>query len=325
VLVLNEEEIRRTISMPGAVEAVEGAFAALARGEARLPEAIYLDVAEFNGDVHVKGAHVQSAPHYVFKVASGFYDNPKRGLPVGGGLVMVFDAATGFPSALLLDNGYLTDVRTGAAGAVAAKRLAREKLRKVGLIGAGVEAGYQLRALVAVREVPRVHVWSRTRRRAGAFAHAMASELGLDVVVEDSVEAAVRDADLVVTVTPSRKPLVRAEWLSPGAHVSALGSDGPVKRELEPEVLARADVLIADRLEQCLHDGELHHGVDSGAIRKTDVAGELGDVVIGKIPGRTDPDQITVCDLTGVGVQDAAIASLALEGARALGLGRPME
>jgi ectoine utilization protein EutC len=321
VLLLTEAELRRAVGMEQVVEAVEEAFAALARGEARLPGVLHLEVPEAEGEVHVKGAHLRGAPSFVCKVASGFYRNPERGLPVGSGLVMVFDASTGFPRALLLDNGYLTDLRTGAAGAVAARYLARPELTKVALVGAGVAARYQLRALRLVRAVPEVHVWSRTSERAEGFAREIEEELGLRVRPVHDLEAAVRDADLVVTATPAREPLIRADWLVPGVHVTALGSDGPEKQELDVEVLARADVVIADHLAECLRRGELHHAVRDGAIREDDVAGELGDVIMGRVSGRTDPDQITVADLTGVGVQDAAAGTLALERALAMGLG----
>lgn len=317
VRVVGEPEILAAVSVAAAIDAVAGAFAALARGEARLPDVINLDIPESRGEVHVKGAHLAGAPYYAFKLATGFYGNRERGLPTGGGLVLVGDAATGFPVALLLDDGYLTELRTGAAGAVAARHMARQRLSKVAVIGAGVQARFQLRCLAAVRELPSIAVWSRSPERAKACASEVAAELGVEIAAAPTVEAAVRDADLVVTVTPSREPLVRAEWLAPGVHVTAVGSDGPAKQELDVGVLARADRVIADHLGQCLRLGEIHHAVAAGAISQADVTGELGDVVMGHIAGRESDDEITVCDLTGVGVQDAAIAAAAMT---ALGL-----
>lgn len=325
MLVVHEEQIRASVSMADAIDAVERAFAALSRGEARLPDVIYMDFTEFDGETHMKAAHMTGTPYFVAKVASGFYRNPERGLPVGSGLVLVFDASTGAPAAILLDNGYLTDLRTGAAGAVAARHLARSRLSKVAMIGSGLEAGFQLRALAEVREVPPVAAWSRTRERAEGFAARMRGELGLDVRVAASVEEAVRGADLVITATPSRQPIVMAEWIGPGTHVTALGSDGPDKQELAVELLAKADLLVADHLEQCARKGEIHHGLASGAITLEDVTGELGDVIDGRVAGRTSDEQITVCDLTGVGVQDAAVGALAFERARAAGSGAELE
>ena len=326
MLILTEKEIRQAVSMPEAMMAVEEAFAALARGEAQLPDVIGLEVPEVNGEFHVKGAHLQGNPFAVFKVASGFWENPARGLPVGTGLMMAFDATTGFPAALLLDNGYLTDLRTGAAGGVAANYLANPVVEKMAIIGSGLQARYQLRAVAGVRQLDgRVAVWSRNREHAEAFAREMVAELEVDVGVAPDIEVALRNAALVVTTTPSREPLIEAGWLSRGVHINAIGSDAPDKQELDVSVLARADIVIADRLNQCVRLGEIHHAVEAGIMDVDDVAGELGDLIIGQAPGRTSDDQITVCDLTGVGVQDAAIASLALEKAREMGLGSELE
>ncbi len=325
VLLLREEEIRRAVTMAEAVDAVEEAFAALARGDARLPDVINLDIPEAHGEVHVKGAHLKGSPCFVIKIASGFYDNTKLGLPSGSGLMLAFDAATGFPTALLLDNGYLTDVRTGAAGAVAAKYLSKPVLDKVAVIGTGIQARHQLRALAVVRDIPRVAMWGRTANHAEQAAGEMADELDVDVRVAPSIETALRGADLIITVTPSRESLIEAGWVERGAHITAVGSDGPDKQELDVGVLDRASLIIADRLSQCLRLGEIHHAVQAGVISAEDVAGELGEVIIGQVPGRTDEHQITVCDLTGVGVQDAAIALLAIQKAKQMKLGEPIE
>lgn len=308
-----------------AVDSIEAAFAALTRGEARLPDAISLAFPEEHGDVHVKGAHLKNAPYFAFKIASGFYDNPRKGLSSAGGLMLVFDATTGFPVALLLDNGYLTSLRTGAAGAVAARYLSRSRLTKVAVIGAGTQGRFQVRALSVVRDVPNVFVWDCVPTYAEHYHREMTQELGVEVTVSPSIEAAVRGADLIVTVTPSRQPLVQADWLSPGVHINAVGSDEPEKQELDVSVLARADLIIADRLSQCLRFGEIHHAVQSGVIHADAVGGELGDVIAGHVRGRTDDQQITVCDLTGVGVQDAAIATLAYRNALRMGLGEAVE
>ncbi len=325
ILKLREEEIRRAVTAAEAVDAIEEAFAALARGEARLPDVINLDIPEAHGEVHVKGAHLKGAPVFVIKIASGFYDNPEKGLPSGSGLMLAFDATTGFPAALLLDNGYLTDLRTGAAGAVAAKFLSKPVLDKVAVIGTGIQARFQLRALAVVRDITRVAMWGRTKAHAEQAAEEMADELGADVRVAPSIETALRGADLIITVTPSREPLIEAGWVERGSHITAVGSDGPDKQELDVAVLDRATLIVADRLSQCLRLGEIHHAVKAGVISAEDVAGELGQVIIGQVSGRTDEHQITVCDLTGVGVQDAAIATLAIQKAKQMGLGEPIE
>jgi len=311
--VLRRSEVEALCTMEGIVASVEEAFGSLARGEAQLPAVLGMTFDEADGEVHAKGAHLLGSPEFVIKVSTGFYRNPALGLPSSGGCVLVFSATNGQLEWLLLDNGLITDLRTGAAGAVAAKHLARKRLSKVAIIGAGIQARQQLRALAVVRQVPAVEVWSL--QGAEAYADEM-SAAGFKVTPVRTAREAVVGADLIITVTPSKKPIVQAEWLVPGVHVNAVGADMPGKQELDAEVLARADVVIADRLEQCLQWGEIHNSIAAGAISPADVDGELGDVVIGRIPGRTDEGQITVCDLTGVGVQDAAAASSIVSEAR---------
>ncbi len=259
----------------------------------------------------------QACRYVAVKVASGFYDNPKRGLPTGAGLMMLFDAATGFPAALLLDNGYLTDVRTGAAGAVAAEALAPADITTVGVIGSGIQARQQVICLRQVRRFSRVVAWSIDPPGLADYVSEMRATLGVEVIAASGPEAVVRAADLLVTTTPSRVPIVRAEWLHAGQHVTAVGSDGPGKQELEAAVLGACDLVVVDRLSQCRRLGELQHALAAGVMTEDRVHAELGQVVAGVKPGRTRADQLTVVDLTGVGFQDTAIACRAFERARA--------
>jgi len=324
MILLTEQEIRDSVDMGVAIDAVEEAFAALGRGEVTQPPPIGLDIPPVDAEIHVKGAHIHGAEHFVFKLVSGFYRNPDIGLPMASGLVLVFDANNGQPAGLLFDNGYLSDVRTGAAGAVVARHLAPREVRKVAVIGAGMQARMQLRALARVRELPAVSIWNRHPERAQQCAAEMADELDLDVQAVARIEDAVEGANLIVTVTLARDPLLRAEWIGPGTHITAVGSDGPDKQELDVEVLARADLVVADRLAQCVELGEIHHAVDAGRLQADDCV-ELGAIAAGQAPGRASDEQITVADLTGVGVQDAAIAGATLQAARAKGFGREIE
>lgn len=324
LLLLTEQEIRDSIDMDTAIEVVEKGFAALARDQVTQPPPIGLDIPEREAEVHVKGAHIHGEDTFTFKLVSGFYQNPSMGLPMASGLVLVFDAERGFPTGLLFDNGWLSDLRTGAAGGVVARHLAPRTIDKVAVVGAGMQARMQLRALSRVREISSVAIWNRHPERARGCADEMAAELGLSVEVVGRIEDAVRGAGLVLTVTPSRDPLVRAEWIEPGAHVTAVGSDGPDKQELHTEVLGNAHLVVADRLSQCVQLGEIHHAVEAGRIDAEDCV-ELGAVIVGDAPGRTSDEQTTVADLTGVGVQDAAIAAATLRAARAKGYGRTIE
>lgn len=309
---ISETELRAVISPEIAVRAMREAFAADGQGRAHVPAVINLEVPAHRGEFHVKTALIDGVPHVAVKIASGFYDNPARGLPSGSGLMAVFDAATGMPVALLLDNGFLTDIRTGAAGAIAADVLAPANIGVVGVLGSGLQARYQIQCLRVVRSFKRVIAWSPNRTHLDAYIREMNAE-GLEATAAASPESVCREADVLVTTTPARVPLVRGEWLRPGQHVTALGSDSPGKQELEADCLARADLVVVDRLTQCAAFGELRHAIDAGLLRPDRVHAELGEIVAAIKQGRTTPNQITVADLTGVGFQDTAIASAALQ------------
>src|SRR2546427_3096912 len=231
VLLLSELEIRELIGPAEALPAVRDAFVRLARGEAILPGVIHLDVPNSGAEVHVKGAHLRDSPFLTVKVASGSYANPERGLPVGSGIVLVFDSTTGFPRAVLFDNGYLTDLRTGAAGALAADLLARREVDRVGIIGAGTQARYQLAALLGVRTPERVIAFGRSDAKATRFAQDMEKLHGIQVLPAKTLEQAVRRSEVVITVTPSREPLVRHRQGPPRAHLSAARAGRPDKQD----------------------------------------------------------------------------------------------
>jgi len=304
--------LRELVQEPEALVSAERAFRALAEGRVVQPPPIGLDLEAARGEVHVKGAYLQGASIFAIKIASGFYRNPERGLPSGSGLVLVFDAATGFPLAVLKDDAYLTDLRTAAAGALATQLLASPSLEKLAVLGSGVQARFQLRAIARVRQWRRTAAWSPNRENLERYCREMETELGVGFEPAPGPEQAVRGADLLLTATPSRRPLVEAAWLEPHATVIAVGSDGPDKQELHAEILGAADKVVADRLEQCVRLGEIHHAVAAGVLRPEAVYAELGEIVTGAKPGR-EGQELIVCDLTGVGAQDAAIAEVAWE------------
>jgi ornithine cyclodeaminase/alanine dehydrogenase-like protein (mu-crystallin family) len=321
VLILREPQIRALLDPTACIAAMEQAFAAYSTGQAQLPGVIHLDIPGINasrkrGEIHIKAGYLHRGPYYAVKIVSGFPDNSLLGLPANDGMIIVFDADTGAPAAFLLDNGFITDFRTGAAGAVAAKYLARKKITSVAVIGTGAQAGYQLEMLAPVRSFSEVRIWGRDPQKAQACVDDLARRRGIpacNFVVTESVQKAVEDADLVITVTASREPLVRAAWLRPGVTVIAVGSDAPDKQELDVDVLARADKIVADSTAQCLRLGEIHHAVAQGAIAPENIYAELGEITAGLKPGRSSEDEIIVCDLTGVGVQDVAAAALIME------------
>jgi ornithine cyclodeaminase/alanine dehydrogenase-like protein (mu-crystallin family) len=305
VLTLSEAEVRSLVGPAEALEAMREGFAALYRGEVTLPAIMDLEFPDADGEAHRKGAHIHGAPYWSVKAATGFWSNPARGLPLTNGLSLVFSAETGILSAILLDNGYLTELRTGAAGALAADLLAPAEVEQAAIVGAGGQARYQLEAVLGVRRPERVVVASRSR--AQEYADEMRALHDIDVRVAPDIETAVRTSQLVVTTTPAREPIVRAEWLQPGTHVTAMGSDFAEKQELEAAALARADVVAADHPPVAAANGELHHALEAGLVRLEDVV-PLGALVVGDAAGRTRDDELTICDLVGIGVQDAAIA-----------------
>ncbi|HSJ13867.1 MAG TPA: hypothetical protein VK939_05600 [Longimicrobiales bacterium] len=315
MLIIDEATLRACVREPAALASAERAFRALAERRVSLPAPLHLPVPDAPGEVHVKAAYIAGSDTFAVKAATGFYENPSRGLPSGSGLIVVFDAHTGFPLALLQDNGYLTDLRTGAAGALALRVLAPARFERVAVIGSGAQARYQLRAMAGVRRWSETRIWSPRPQHVRDCCRELEAELDGRIVGTATAEAAVRGADVVVTVTPSTGPIVYAGWLEPHATVIAVGSDGPAKQELATEVLLRADGVVADSLAQCVRLGELRHAAEAGLLPRVRIRGELGDVVTGALPGRAG-EELIVCDLTGVGAQDAAIAETALALAR---------
>ncbi|GIL03448.1 MAG: cyclodeaminase [Alphaproteobacteria bacterium] len=321
VLVLTEGELRRVVQLDlDAVDTVERAFAALASGTVAMPPILSMAIPEANGEVDVKTAHIGGLDSFAIKVSPGFFDNPKLGLPSLNGLMILFSARTGLVEALLLDNGYLTDVRTAAAGAVAARYLAPGEVETAGVFGTGVQARLQLQAAHLVRPLRRALVWGRDPAKARICADHLAAMLDLPVSAEADPARLVAESQLVVTTTPATRPVLKAQWLHAGLHITAMGSDQTAKNEIEPAALAAADLYVADRVSQCEKLGELRAAIAAGAWSKGTPA-ELGEIVTGMRPGRTLDGQVTICDLTGTGAQDTAIATFAVKAARAAGIG----
>jgi ornithine cyclodeaminase len=324
VRVLVESDLRDAVSLgTEELEAIEAVYPLVSRGEASMPPIMRIDVPAHNGEIDIKSAFLPGYPGIAVKVSAGFFNNPDRGLPSLGGLMLVFDAETGVPQSALFDNGYLTDLRTGLAGGVAAKHLARENATVATVFGAGVQAGYQLEALAMVRPIERVRVWARDHEKASDFATHMSDRLGIEVVAVRDRGEAVSGADILVTATPSTDPLLDASMLREGMHVTSVGSDAETKQELSATVVERCDVFVCDSLPQSSRLGELRAAIAAGV--SIDHAVELGQVIDGLAAGRTDGGQITVCDLTGTGAQDTAIASLAVQRCIESGSGTAVE
>ncbi|MGF6639844.1 cyclodeaminase [Paraburkholderia sp. MM6662-R1] len=317
ITLLGEAELRKLVPLDlAAIDQIEAAFVALATEAVAMPPILRLDLPAHNGEVDVKTAWLPRLDSFAIKVSPGFFDNPSLGLPSLNGLMLVLSAKTGLTEAVLLDNGYLTAIRTAAAGAVAARWLAKAHTPQVAVIGAGEQARLQLRALMLVRRVEHVRVWARDAASALRFSAEVNDTLGVRCDVAASVHDALAEADVAITTTPSRTPLIEAADLHPGLHVTAMGSDAEHKNEIAPAALAAARY-VCDRAQQTRVLGELHHALAAGTMRDDAAIVELGQVIAKQAAGRTSDADVTICDLTGTGAQDTAIAALALQRARA--------
>lgn len=324
--ILTEAELRRIVPLDlEAIACVEDAFHALATKAVVMPPILRLDMPEQRAEVDVKTAYVPGLDGFAIKISPGFFNNPAIGLPSTNGLMVLFSTRTGLVQAVLLDNGYLTDVRTAAAGAVAARYLARPDASVAAIFGAGMQAKLQLEALSLVRPIREARIWARDAAKAEAVAAELTLKLSFPVHAKTDGRAAVDGADVIVTTTPSETPVLRAEWLQPGQHVTAMGSDAEHKNEIEPAVITGAGLYVADSLKQTRRLGELHHAIEAGLVTEGMGFPELGEIVAGRKLGRSGPEQITVADLTGTGIQDTAIATLAAARAAAAGAGTTFE
>ena len=321
ITILTEADLRRTVHLNlEVVGVVENAFAALASGKVIMPPILSMAIPEANGEVDVKTAFIPGFDGFAIKVSPGFFDNPKLGLPSLNGLMILFSAKTGLVEALLLDNGYLTDVRTAAAGAVAARHLAPVSVKSAGVMGTGVQARLQMQAAHLVRPFERALVWGRDAAKAERCAKDLADLLGIEARAEADAARLVAESQLVITTTPAEEPIVKAEWLHSGLHITAMGSDQSGKNEIDPQAIASAALYVADRVSQCEKLGELRAAIKAG-LWKDGTPPELGEIVAKTKTGRENERQITICDLTGTGAQDTAIATFALKKAKAAGAG----
>jgi ornithine cyclodeaminase len=324
--ILTEADLQKVVKLDlDAVACVENAFRALATLPVAMPPILRLDIPEHHGEVDVKTAYVPGLDGFAIKISPGFFDNPKLGLPSTNGMMVLLSAKTGLVEALLLDNGYLTDIRTAAAGAVAAKHLARQGASVAAIFGAGMQARLQLEALKLVRPIEEARIWARDAVKADKAAAELREKLGILVRAESDAAKAAAGADVIVTTTPSTEPLIHAGFVSAGQHITAMGSDAEHKNEIAPAILKLADLYVADSAKQTRRFGELHHAIDAGLISVDAEVTELGQIIAGKAHGRRGASDITMADLTGTGVQDTAIATLASDRAKAAGAGTTFE
>ena len=308
-LVLTSSEIKKCVQLNGQlIPIIEDAFKSLALGKTTMPPILRLDIEKYHGESDVKAAYIDGLDSYAIKVASGFFNNPNLGLPSSNGLMILLDSKTGVLKSVLLDKGYLTDVRTAIAGAIAAKHLSNPESSNVGIIGAGIQAKMQLEALLLVRNIKTAYIWSRDSKKTKTFVQNIKDKINIKINACETPEETINLSEILITCTPSKSPIIKSEWLKKGLHITAMGSDAEMKNELDPKIIKDCDYYIPDSQSQTSILGELNHAIKAGLVSAEKKYNELGSVIINPNLGRRNIDDVTVADLTGTGVQDTAIA-----------------
>ncbi len=302
------ESILESMSLSHIIDSIQEGFVAYSKGSVVVPPVGEMLFENPPGEAHIKYGYILGDDAYVIKIASGFYQNRDLGLSPNAGLMLMFSQKTGRLETILLDEGCLTNVRTAAAGAVAARQLAPANVHRIGILGAGYQGKMQLEFLKPVIPCQDVMVWGLDQEELDTYVNEMAPK-GYHIQTTLKTADVAKTCNLIVTATPSKKALLAAEDIKPGTHLTAMGSDTPEKIELDPAILQKADCIVADSIEQSYTRGEIFQARQAGTLAENRVV-ELGNVITGKSPGRTSNDQISVADLTGVAIQDIQICKL---------------
>jgi len=299
------DEIKRILTKIDPLAQIEQGFVLYSQGKATVPPVGELLMPK--GEAHIKYGYIDNDDFYTIKIASGFYQNTELGLPSSNGLMLLFSQKTGEPQCILLDQGYLTDVRTAVAGAISAKWLAPKQVKTIGIIGTGIQARLQAIYLKQVTDCRNLTIWGRSTEKAELLRKEL-EQNGFHVSLSTTIEALASQSNLIVTTTPSTSPLLFVDMIKPGTHITAMGSDTAKKQELDAEIIANADIIVSDSTAQSEHRGEIFQARNKNYINPDQII-ELGNVIANNV-GRQNEQQITVADLTGVAVQDIKIAEL---------------
>lgn len=300
------DQIKEIVHKLDISEQLEQGFVAYSQNHVVVPPVGELVFQNPPGDTHIKYGYIKEDDYFVIKVASGFYENYKLDLPSSSGLMLLFSQKSGMLISILIDEGYLTNVRTAVAGQIVAKYMAPKEVNGIGVFGTGIQGRLQVEYLKSITDCKKVVVWGQENDDFDSYRSEMETK-GYTVDTTTDAEIVTRQCNLIITATPSRTSLIQADQLLPGTHITAMGSDTPEKQELDSEILKRADIIVADSIEQCLTRGEIHKALEAGMIKQDKVL-ELGNVISNPNLGRTSENQLTVADLTGVAVQDIQIA-----------------
>ena len=324
-LILSEQAIEKLLTFEEVINAVELAFRMKGLGYTQMPAKQYLFMKKYNGDVRTMPAYLEETDVVTVKVVNCHPENRKQGLPTVLGIIILVDPKTGAPKAIM-GGTKITALRTGAAGAVAAKILAKSNPKTVGVVGAGTQARSQLIGLQTnFKTIEEVRVWDLNEKAAAMYAKEMTIKYSQsNVYYVPSIKETVQGGDIIVTTTPSRKPLVYQDWIKDGTHINCIGADAPGKQELDPAILGKSKIVVDD-WSQSVHGGEINVALAKGIIRREDVWGDICEIVAGLKEGRTSPEEITVFTSTGLAIQDAATADIAYRKALKEGIGEQID
>ncbi len=324
-LLLNKEEVGSLIDLDTVREAVEAGYRSFNCGQVVQPNFMAVALPGTHQGIDFKGGLDMGSGYITLKGSSGGYDNnPKLGLPTGMNTVMLFEAST-CALKCIMDGTFITGYRTGAAGAISVKYLARPDAEKLCVIGAGNQARRQLAAMMRVRKLTEVRAWDALPEFLDRYVREMSAETGLKIRKCETAEEAVRGADIVVTTTRGRSgPIVKKEWVQLGTHIAAIGADMPGKQELDADIFAEAKV-VCDSINLCVESGETQNAVKAGILRPEDIYAEIGEIILGKKPGRENSDEVTIFDSVGMAIQDIVTAAMLYKRACEKGLGTRYE
>ena len=302
---LNKAQIMELFQFDGAARVISEAYVASSSGHVQTGDVVHLSFPESNGDCHVKSGHILHTDTYVIKIASGFYDNPSKGLPSSNGMMLAFSATSGEPVAILRDEGWLTDMRTGLGGAIATKALANEDAEKVLIIGSGIQAQFQAKCLASLMPSRsfNFNLWGRNEDAVKVLVEELRGQ-SLNADVAKNLDEQVSLADIIITTTPATSALFGDNLVKPGTHITAIGADTHGKRELPTSLIESASLLVCDMMSQSLNHGEFQVINDTNLSQKVL---ELGAILSTSCAGRTSDNDITIADLTGIAAQDIAI------------------
>jgi ornithine cyclodeaminase len=306
VKIITLDQIKKIINQIDLIKSIEDGFIAYSQGKVVIPPVGELLFENPPGDVHIKYGNIRDDDFYVIKIASSFYENIKIGLSNSNGMMLIFNQKTGELLSVLLDEGYLTDVRTAVAGAIAAKYLAPKNVKRIGIFGAGVQGKLQLFYLKSVIDCKDAIIWGTNPEELSLYEKNV-KEFGFNIETTTNLEDITSSCNLIVTATPSKAPLFNADMVQKGSHITAMGSDTTEKIELDPKLLNKSDIVVADSKTQCLTRGEIYQAIKAIDFDISNVF-ELGNVIDKKELQRTSDDQITIADLTGVAIQDIQIS-----------------